>query len=85
MTGEAEHGRRPVDEAAQLGLHIVRQADRLVREAPTHALARKLQGVGAAGGDPLPGPAAPAEILGGPVAAQPAARVTRTEEARPWR
>ena len=81
MTGEAEPGRRLVDEAAELGLHVVRQADGLARQGLPHALARELQRVGAAGGDPLPGAAAPAEVLGGAVAAQPAARVARAEEA----
>ena len=81
VAGEAEPVRRLVDEAAELVLHVRRQADRLLRQGPPHAFTRALQCVGAARGDPLLGPAAPADVLRRTVAAQPAAGVTRAEEA----
>src|SRR5450756_2488630 len=81
MSREAELCRRLVDEAAQLGLHVVGQTDRPAGKRFRDALLGEIDGILAAAGDPLGEAGARAEVLRGRDAPQPATSVTRAQVA----
>src|SRR5665811_2286850 len=81
MTRDAELCRRLVDEAAQLGLHVVGQPDRPAGKRLRDALLGEIDDVLAAAGDPLGEAGARTEVLRRRDAPQPATSVTRAQVA----